>query len=46
MHSLRLQLLLVLFLSLGLAGCGGSSDDPPALSDCVVGTSEIGNCNI
>lgn len=50
MHSFRQHLFLVLFLTLGLAGCGGSSnsddDDPPALANCVLGTSEIGNCKI
>ena len=50
MHSFKLHLFLVFFLTLGLAGCSGSSnsDDEaaPALANCVLGTSEIGNCKI
>ena len=39
----------VLVLFLFLAGCGGSgggSDDPETSTDCVLGTSTIGDCKI
>jgi hypothetical protein len=44
------KLATVMILLLSLTSCGGSSssddDDPPALANCVLGTSEIGDCKI
>ena len=40
-------LLLVSFLSLAACGGGGGSDsDDPVETDCIIGTSTIGNCEI
>ena len=35
-----------LALLLIVAGCGGSDPVPPANTDCVIGTSTIGDCTI
>ena len=38
----------LLMFAVGLTACGGGGSDPAAATDtnCVIGTSTIGNCNI